>query len=117
MTPRTVILRAVTRHLAIGIAAGAVLVAASSVRAADDGGSVQGVVNDASGQPVAGAFVKLKNEQRRLTFLVISKAQGQFDAKDLPPGQYSVQGVGAEFQSDWFTNVSVASGSSAKVGL
>ena len=111
MTPRT------ARQLAIGIATGAALIAVSSVQAADERGSVQGVVNDASGQPVAGAFVKLKNDQRRLTFLVITKAQGQFDAKDLPPGQYTVQGVGAEFQSDWFTNVTVASGGSAKVGL
>src|SRR5258705_2519470 len=106
-----------TRQLAIGIATGAALIAASSVQAADERGSVQGVVNDASGQPVASAYVKLKNEQRRLTFLVITKAQGQFEAKDLPPGQYTVQGVGAEFQSDWFTNVTVASGGSAKVGL
>src|SRR5947209_8547466 len=117
MIAKTLIFRAVTRHLAIGIAAGAVLVAASSVRAADERGSVQGVVNDASGQPVPGAFVKLKNDERRLTFLVVSKAQGQFEAKDLPPGRYAVQSVGGDLQSEWFTNVTVTAGGSAKVGL
>jgi streptogramin lyase/mono/diheme cytochrome c family protein len=106
-----------TRHLAIGIATTAMIVAASAVRAADDRGTVQGVVNDASGQPVSGAFVKLKNDQRRLTFIVISKERGQFEAKDLPPGQYRVQSVGPEFQSEWFNNVTVTGAGEAKVGL
>ena len=54
-------LRNVTLNLAVGIAAGIVLIATQPVRAADDRGSVQGVVNDAAGKPVTGAFVKLKN--------------------------------------------------------
>ena len=66
----------VTRHLAIGIATGAAMLAVSSVQAADQTGSVQGVVSDASGQPVTGAFVKLKNDERRLTFMVISQGAG-----------------------------------------
>src|SRR5437868_2700842 len=59
-------MRYVTRNLAAGIAAGALLIAAQSIAAAQDRGSVQGVVSDASGQPVAGAFVKLKNDLRRV---------------------------------------------------
>ena len=93
------------------------VVTTASAQTPDNRGSVQGVVNDASGQPVAGAYVKLKNDERRLTFMVVSKDRGQFDAKNLPPGQYRVQAVGADTQSDWFTNVTVASGDSAKVGL
>src|SRR3954453_3271075 len=108
----------VARHLAIGIATGAAMLAVSPVHAADQTGSVQGVVSDASGQPVAGAFVKLKNDERRLTFMVISQEQGRFEAKDLPPGQYRVQGVGGGYQSAWFNNVSVgAKDEAAKVGL
>jgi hypothetical protein len=98
----------VNRNLATGIATGALLFVAQSVLAAD-GGNVQGVVSDASGKPVAGAFVKLKNDQKRLTFMVISREQGRFEAKDLPPGQYRVQGVG-DNQSEWFSNVTVAPG-------
>ena len=45
-------LRNIARRLALGVAAGAVLVAGAA-RAADDQGSVQGVVNDAGGKPVA----------------------------------------------------------------
>src|SRR3954451_6663250 len=107
----------ITRHF-IGTAAAAALFAAGAAQAADDKGAVQGVVSDVSGQPVAGAFVKLKNDERRLTFMVISQEQGRFEAKDLPPGQYRVQGVGGGYQSAWFNNVSVgASGEGAKVGL
>ena len=105
------------RCLAAGIAAGALVFAAQPVLAAD-GGTVTGVVSDASGRPVSGAFVKLKNDQRRLTFMVISRDQGRFEAKDLPPGQYRVQGVAGDNQSQWFSNVAVtAGGEDAKVGL
>jgi virginiamycin B lyase len=64
-------------------------------------GSVRGVVKDASGKPLAGAFVKLKNADRRLTFMVVSQDQGRYTAKNLPPGKYVVQGVGNGFQSNW----------------
>ena len=77
-----------------------------------------GTISDSSGKPVAGAYVKLKNDEKRLTFMVISRDQGRFEAKDLPPGKYRVQGVGAETQSQWFSNVAVtAAGEDAKVGL
>ena len=108
-------LKHIARHLAGGIA-GTLLMAVPAL-AQGDRGAVQGVVNDASGQPVAGAFVKLKNDERRLTFMVISQRQGQFEAKGLPPGQYKVQGVGAGYESEWFSNVSVTTGGNAKVGL
>jgi len=111
--------RSVTRQLAVGVATGAMMIAATSIASAQGNGTVSGVVNDASGQPVSGAFVKLKNDERRLTFMVISKDRGTFDAKDLPPGTYRVQGVGGNFQSGWFENVKVTgcAGGDAKVGL
>ena len=45
-------LKHIARHLAGGIAAGTVLLAATAL-AQGDRGAVQGVVNDASGKPVA----------------------------------------------------------------
>jgi hypothetical protein len=105
------------RGLAAAIAGTVMLLAASSSRSEDARGAVQGVVSDATGRPVAGAFVKLKNDERRLTFMVISRDQGRFEAKDLPPGQYRVQAIGAGFQSGWFENVNVSAEDSAKVGL
>jgi streptogramin lyase len=110
-------LRNVTRNLAVGIAAGVALIATQSAWAADDRGSVQGVVNDAAGKPVVGAMVRLKNAERRLTFMVPSQDQGRFEAKDLPVGQYTVQGVGAGFQSAVSAPVRVTANASAKADV
>src|SRR5215470_19695149 len=65
----------------------------SSVRAAEERGVLQGVVKNTSGAPVAGAFVKMKDAQKRLTVMVISQEQGRYTAH-VPPGTYVVQGVG-----------------------
>ena len=70
-----------------------------SVSAADLTGSVQGVVKSASGEALSGAYVKLFNADKRLTFMVISQAQGQYSLGNLPPGDYTVQGIGNGFQS------------------
>jgi streptogramin lyase len=80
---------------------GAVMPLASvhSVQAQDFTGSVQGVVKSASGQALPGAYVKLINTQRRLTFMLVSQAQGRFAMDHLPPGDYSVQGIGNGFES------------------
>jgi virginiamycin B lyase len=110
-------LRNVTRNLAVGIATGAVLIAAQSVQAADERGSLQGVVTNASGQPVTGAFVKLKNTERRLTFMVPSQDQGRFEAKDLPVGQYTVQAVGGDSQSGISAPVTVTANAAAKADV
>ncbi len=55
-------------------------------------GVVEGVVKDSSGQPLSGAFVKLKNAERRLTFMVISQDQGRYTANKLPAGSYNPAG-------------------------
>ena len=75
---------------------------------AQNNGIVQGVVTNSVGQPLTGAFVKLKNEERRLTFMVISQARGRYTAQNLPPGEYVVQGVGNGFQSDWSAPADIA---------
>ena len=68
-------------------------------QAADFAGSVQGVVKNASGQALPGAYVKLINAERRLTFMLVSQAQGRYTMNNLPPGNYTVQGIGNGFQS------------------
>src|SRR5262245_15011290 len=85
------------------------MVSVSSVRGADNLGTLQGVVKDAAGAPVAGAFVKMKNAEYRLTFMVISQAQGRYSA-NVPPGKYVVQGVGGEYQSALSTQKDVSAG-------
>src|SRR5262249_49005912 len=87
-----------SRILAV-IAAGVLFVSVHSIRAADFAGSVQGVVKDASGQALSGAYVKLFNPEKRLTFMLVSQAQGRYTMNNLPPGNYTVQGIGNGFQS------------------
>src|SRR5260221_753484 len=102
-----------TRSPAIGVAAGALLLGAQSAMALDNAGSVQGVVKNGAGQPVTGAFVRLKNADKRLTFMVVSQNGGSYSAKDLPPGNYTVQAIGGANQSAISAPVAVASGKPA----
>jgi virginiamycin B lyase len=90
--------RHVSRKLAV-VAVGLLFVCLQSARAADFAGSVQGVVKSASGQALSGAYVKIFNPERRLTFMVVSQGQGRYTLGNLPPGNYTVQGIGNGFQS------------------
>jgi streptogramin lyase/mono/diheme cytochrome c family protein len=78
---------------------------------------VEGVIRDASGQPVAGAFVKMRNASRRLLFMVISREGGQYSADRLPPGSYVVQSVGGNYQSAWSAPAMVSNGAATTVDL
>jgi virginiamycin B lyase len=83
-----------------------------AIRAADFAGSVQGVVKNASGQALPGAYVKLINQERRLTFMLVSRADGSYTMNNLPPGDYTVQGIGNGFQST-LTPVNLTAGGPA----
>ena len=85
--------------------------------AQDKAGILQGVVKDSSGVPVSGAFVKMKNAEGRLTFMVITQAQGRYSVNSLPTGKYVVQGIGGDYQSESSMPVEVAAGKSATVDL
>ncbi len=80
-------------------------------------GILRGVVKNASGAPLAGAFVKMKNAERRLTFMVSSQAQGRYSVNTLPAGKYVVQAVGGDYQSEWSAPVEVAAGRPATLDL
>jgi len=109
--------RNVRTRIAVFFAAALVLLISQLVWAGENNSIVQGVVKDSSGKPVAGAFVKLKNDSRRLEFMVISQAQGRYTAADLPAGQYTVQGVGNGFQSAWSAPIDAAPGKPAKLDV
>src|ERR1700693_4430663 len=101
----------------VAMVATAILCSTYCCRAADNDGILQGVVKNASGQPVSGAFVKLKNAERRLTFMVISQAQGRYVAANLPSGRYTVQGIGDSFQSEWSRTVEISGDKSTRIDL
>src|SRR5437762_12086467 len=93
------------------------LVCTRLIHAQDRSGVLQGVIKDASGAPVSGAFVKLKNAERRLTFMVISQAQGRYSVNSLPSGKSVVPGSGGDYQSEPSAPVDVAAKRPATVGL
>ena len=99
----------------IVVAIVALIVAASTqaMRAAE----IQGVVKNSSGAPVAGAFVKLKNAEGRLTFMVVSQAQGRYTVNNLPAGKYVAQAIGGDMQSELSAPVDAANGRAATVDL
>jgi len=98
-------------------AAALLFIGCQFARAAENNSTIEGVVQDASGKPVTGAFVKLKNNARHLEFMVISQEQGRYAVSNLPAGQYVVQGVGGGFQSAVSAPVDVAEGKTAKQDL
>jgi len=93
------------------------MVANSGTTAAGHSGAIEGVITDTAGQAVAGAFVKFNNEARRLTFMVISQDGGSYKVDRLPPGSYTAQGVGGDYQSDWSVPVEVANGAASAINL
>ena len=107
----------VSLKVSVAVLAVAAVLCVPSIRAADYTGSLQGVVRNASGAHVSGAFVKFKNAERRLTFMVISQAQGRYTANNLPPGQYVVQGIGNGYQSEWSATAEVVEGRATTVDL
>jgi streptogramin lyase len=80
-------------------------------------GTLTGVVTDAEGAPLAGAFVQMRNSERRLHFMVITQAQGKYAYNRLPAGNYIVQAIGGEHQSAPSAPVEVAAGKSSAVNL
>jgi hypothetical protein len=90
----------------------------------DDGGSIEGDVVNADGQPVSGGVMALRNGRA-----VIVPANGHFKLQNLAPGDYKAYAWDDSSQvpyadADWMgryagagTDVSVASGQSAQVKL
>jgi len=106
------------RKMVIAAVAVVAVVGAHSIFGQQAGSvSLQGVVKNASGAPVAGAFVKMKNDEKRLTFMVVSQDQGRYSINNLPAGKYVVQGIGGDQQSKLSAPVDVAAGRPASVDV
>jgi len=95
----------------------AAAVAWAGAARAQEAGTLTGVVTDAAGAPVEGAFVQMRNAERRLHFMVISQAQGKFTNNRLPAGNYVVQAIGAERQSAPSAAIEVGVGKTASVDV
>ena len=77
--------------------------------------AITGVVKNASGEPVEGAFVRVRNAEKGLTFMVVSQAQGRYTTPNLVPGKYVIEAIGGNLQQGNATGpVEVGSGQQAK---
>ena len=93
------------------------IMACSRNASEDQNTTVTGVIHNASGEPVAGALVKVRSADLGLGFMVVSQAQGRYSTPNLPPGEYTVQGFGGDQQSDPAGPVEVSSGAQAKIDI
>jgi len=80
-------------------------------------GVLRGMVTDSSGEPVAGAFVRLDSVDGRLTFMFISQEGGRYTANKLPAGSFAVQAIGNDFQSPSTAIVEVTEQETAQMNL
>src|SRR5215469_8808238 len=103
--------------LSLYLTASVLAVLAPGAASAQEVGTLTGVIKDAAGAPVAGAFVQMKNAERRLNFMVITHEEGKYTIDRLPPGKYVVQAIGGEQQSDPSAPVEVATGKPASADL
>jgi len=61
--------------------------------------NIIGTLKDASGQPLAGALVKVSSQELGLSFMVVTQGQGRYSTPNLLPGRYIVQGFGSDSQT------------------
>ena len=78
---------------------------------------VRGVVKNASGEPVAGAFVKVRSADARLTYMVVSQDGGRYYTPSILPGKYTVQSFGGGYQSTVEGPLEVSAGQGASAEL
>ena len=99
----------------------AIVFSRTVAHAGDTGGDpkigVTGVVKNAAGQPVAGAYIKVKNQDLGLTFLVVSQDKGRYSTPNLLAGKYTVQGFGGGYQSELSVPIEVSNGQPGKMDL
>jgi streptogramin lyase len=79
--------------------------------------TLTGVVKSASGQPLAGAFVKVRNADLGVVYMVVTQTQGRYSTPELLPGKYTVQGFGGGYQSEPAGPVELRSGQPGKMDL
>jgi len=85
-----------TRKTRIVVSFFAVFFGLTAVRSAQGQGStvISGVVRSNSGEPAAGAYVKVRSAEWGIDYMVTSRIGGHYTTPNLPPGAYTVSGFG-----------------------
>jgi iron complex outermembrane receptor protein len=80
-------------------------------------GRISGVVRNASGEPVPGVTVTIRNQQTGATRVVVSAANGSYEVAGLPPGGYTVTAELTGLGQATVRDVQVAAGAAASVDV
>lgn len=78
------------------------------VSAAQVEASIQGTVTDSSGGAIAGATIKVRNQETGAVRNLVSDVAGRYDAPSLPVGHYEVEAEKSGFRSEVKTGISLA---------
>lgn len=78
-------------------------------------GALQGLITDASGAPIPGASVTLKNAQNGFTRTLVTDSEGRYIAPNLPLGTYSVSASSGTFAPLTKTGIVLTAGSELTV--
>jgi virginiamycin B lyase len=73
------------------------------------GATITGTVKSPDGTPFKGAFVEAQNTQSRITFNVLSHADGTYRIENLPAGTYNLQIRAVGFKADPHSAVNLTS--------
>jgi hypothetical protein len=95
------------RGLALPVLAALLCLSPLPAHAQAVSGTILGLVHDSTGAVVPGATVVLVNTGTGLTRTVISNAQGEYTAPQLPTGTYNVSGEMSGFKKVTLANVHV----------
>jgi len=100
----------------LGSALAAALIASSAggrmwAQSQSINGTIRGLVADATGAPIAGATVTVRNLDTGYTRVVTSGADGLYIAPDLPVGTYSVNATAQGFAALTQTGIRLTAGS------
>lgn len=88
------------RRVTLSVVALIVAGLGSPASGAENRGTMAGVVKTVSGEPAMGALVRVRHEERGISFYVVSREQGRYKVSDLPPGEYTVKATGGGYAND-----------------
>ncbi|HEY3989509.1 MAG TPA: carboxypeptidase-like regulatory domain-containing protein [Acidobacteriaceae bacterium] len=107
-------MRFLTKPVFAGILA-AVVLAATPSYAQVVGGSISGVITDASGAVVSGATVIIRNQETGNERRLVTSSDGFYSAPSIPVGRYSVSAAKDSFATQQRNDIVITVGESVRI--
>ena len=91
--------------------------AAPPARAQYENGSVNGTIRDATGAPIPGAQVEVRNNATAAVTDTVTGASGEYEAPSLRVGEYSITATAPGFSSSIAQNITISVGARQHIDL